>query len=110
MLKVSRQSFYSYIKRKDRPWKYDYIVDAMYEILNEDVYNDTYGRYRMYEALKLKYENDPEFHVPGERTIYRIMAIAGLVHHTKRSPKGITKADRNARKSDDKLKRDFKAE
>ena len=45
----------------------------MYEILNEDKYNDTYGRYRMFAALKLKHQDDPDFHIPGERTIYRIM-------------------------------------
>ena len=45
----------------------------MYEILNEDQYNDTYGRYRMFAALKLKHQDDPDFHIPGERTIYRIM-------------------------------------
>jgi len=82
----------------------------MYEILNEDQYNDTYGRYRMYAALKLKHQDDLDFHIPGERTIYRIMDAVGLVHRPRRNPKGITKADRNARKSDDKLKRDFKSD
>ena len=82
----------------------------MYEILNEDQYNDTYGRYRMYKALKLKHQDDSDFYIPGERTIYRIMETAGLVHRPKRNPHGITKADKNARKSDDKLQRDFKSD
>ena len=82
----------------------------MYEILNEDQYNDTYGRYRMFAALKLKHQDDPDFHIPGERTIYRIMEAVGLIHRPRRNPKGITKADRNARKSDDKLKRNFRAD
>lgn len=34
----------------------------------------------------------------------------GLVHRPKRKPNGITKADREARKSDDLLKREFKAD
>ena len=34
----------------------------------------------------------------------------GLSHRPKRNPKGITKADRKARKSDDLLKRDFTSE
>ncbi len=34
----------------------------------------------------------------------------GLIHKPKRKPNGITKADREARKSDDLLKRDFHAE
>ena len=71
----------------------------MYEILTEDPYNDTYGRYRMFAALKLKHQDDSDFYIPSERTIYRIMKTAGLIHHPKRNSKGITKADRNARKS-----------
>lgn len=35
----------------------------MYEILNEDQYNDTYGRYRMYNALKLKHQDDSDFYI-----------------------------------------------
>ena len=64
----------------------------------------------MFAALKLKHQDDPDFHIPGERTVYRIMKAVGLVHRPKRNPKGITKADRNARKSDDKLKRNFKSD
>ena len=79
-------------------------------ILEEDLYNDTYGRYRMYQALKLRHSDDPYFYIPSERTIYRIMEKIGISHHPKRKPNGITKADKNARKSDDKLKRDFKSD
>ena len=42
--------------------------------------------------------------IPGERTVYRIMQETGLVHRPKRKPNGITKAERNARKSEDLLK------
>lgn len=38
------------------------------------------------------------------------MEPIGLVHSPKRRPNGITKADREARKSDDLLKRDFRAD
>lgn len=65
----------------------------MYEILNEDKYNDTYGRYRMFATLKLKHQDDPDFHIPGERTIYRIMeavyATQIEVHSTLASSTGI---------------------
>lgn len=79
----------------------------MQAILDEDIYNDTYGRSRMYEALKLRHENDPDFKLPSKRTIYRIMKALGISHRPRRKPNGITKADRLARKSDDKLKRNF---
>ena len=42
----------------------------MHAVAAEDEWNDTYGRSRMHDALKLK---DPETEIPGERTIYRIM-------------------------------------
>ena len=59
----------------------------------------------MYQALLLKHPDG--VHIPGERTVYRVMKEIGLSHHPKRKPNGITKADREARKSDDLLKRDF---
>ncbi|MCI8669167.1 MAG: IS3 family transposase [Lachnospiraceae bacterium] len=105
MLKVTRQGFYKYLTNKDRPWNYQDLADAMREIASEDECNDTYGRIRMYQALLLKHPDD--VHIPGERTVYRVMKEIGLSHHPKRKPNGITKADREARKSDDLLKRDF---
>lgn len=105
MLNVTRQGFYKYLADKDRPWKYQDLADAMRAIASEDECNDTYGRIRMYQALVLK---QPEgVRIPGERTVYRVMEKIGLGHRRKREPNGITKADREARKSDDLLKRDF---
>ena len=49
-------------------------------------------------------------HIPGERTVYRVMAEIGLNHKPKRKPNAITKADREASKSNDLIKRDFAAE
>lgn len=108
MLDVSRQGFYNYLANKDRPWKYQDLADVMKEICREDECNDTYGRIRMYQALLLK---QPEgIPIPSERTVYRVMDQIGLSHRPKRKPNGITKADREARKSDDLLKRDFRSD
>lgn len=105
MLKVTRQVFYKYLTSKDRPWKYQDLADAMRSIASEDECNDAYGRIRMYQALLLK---QPEgVRIPGERTVYRIMKEIGLSHRPKRKPNGITEADREARRTDDLLKRDF---
>lgn len=108
MLNVSRQGFYDYLEAKDRPWKYQPLADAMMEINAEDECNDTYGRIRMYQTLQLKQPQGVD--IPGERTVYRVMEKIGFSHQPKRKPNGITKADREARKSDDLLKRDFKSE
>ena len=108
VLEVSRQGFYQYLANRDRPWKYQALADAMLEILAEDECSDTYGRARMYQALQLR---QPEgVHIPGERTVYRVMEKLGISHRPRRKPNGITKEDREARKSDDLLKRDFSAD
>lgn len=106
-LRVSRQGFYYYLKHKNDPWKYEDIAEKIRAIIAEDECNDTYGRSRMYDALKQKH---PEDDIPGERTVYRIMQKIGLSHRPKRKPNGITKADKNARKSDNLLKRDFRSD
>ena len=63
---ISRQGFYKYFANKDRPWKYQDLVDAMKEIISEDKCNDIYGRSWMYQALLLK---QPEgVLIPSERT------------------------------------------
>mgnify|MGYP004701315883 CR=1 FL=1 len=108
MLGVSRQGFYRYLANKNRPWKYQRLAEIMQEICNEDQCNDTYGRMRMYQALQLK--NPDGVKIPEEKTVYRIMKKIGLTHHPKRKPNGITKADREAMKSDDLLKRDFRSD
>ena len=107
MLNVSRQGFHNYLENKDKPWKYEALAEEMRKINSEDEYNDTYGRIRMHQALLVK--NPKNVHIPSERTVYRVMAEIGLNHKPKRKLNGITKADREARKSDDLLKRDFKA-
>ena len=106
-LNVTRQGFYWYLKHRDIPWKYKDLAEKMRTIAAEDECNDTYGRCRMCQALTLKYPNDD---IPSERTVYRVMEEIGLSHRSNRKPNGIAKADRNARKSDDLLKRDFTAQ
>ena len=107
VLKVSRQGFYWFLRHRDAPWKYEDIAERMRSVIAENECNDTYGRCRMREALIQKF---PDEDIPSERTIYRIMEAIGLNHKPKRKPNGITKADKNARKSDDLLKRDFRSE
>lgn len=106
VLDVTRQGFYWYLKHRDDPWKYEDIAEKMRVIVEEDECNDTYGRCRMNQALKLKYPNED---VPSERTVYRIMERIGLSHRPNRKPHGITKVDRNTRKSENLLNRDFRA-
>ena len=91
MLKVSREGFRKYLTNKDKPWKYEALSNEIIKIYNEDEYNDTYGRIRMYQALLLKNPNG--INIPSERTVYRVMEKMGISHKIKRKPNGITKAE-----------------
>jgi len=62
----------------------------------------------MYQALLLRQWSG--VHIPSERTVCRVMEEMGINHRPKRKPNGITKAERETRKSDDLLKRDFSAD
>ena len=66
----------------------------------------------MFQALQYQKEIGElgEVTIPSEGTVREIMEQIHLIHKPKRKPNGITKADREARKSDDLLKRDFTAE
>lgn len=105
MLSVTREGFRKYFKNRNKPWKYEHIVELIREILKEDEYNDMYGRIRMYEALANKFPNEK---IPCEHIINKIMQKAHINNHL-RKPKGITERDPNAIPSEDLLKRDFKA-
>ena len=111
-LEVSRQAFYDYLKRKKKPWKYQPLADAMLKIHAADEENANYGRIRMFQALQYQKEIGElgEVTIPSEGTVRKIMEQIHLIHKPKRKPNGITKADREARKSDDLLKRDFTAD
>ena len=108
MLGISREGFRKSLINRNKPWKYKALAEEMRAINSEDECNDTYGRIRMYQALKLK--KPAGVHIPNERTVYRVMEQIGLSHHPRRKPNGITKADKKARKSDDLLRRDFKSD
>ena len=111
-LQVSRQAFYDYLECKGKPWKYQPLADAMLKIHDEDEENADYGRVRMYQALQYQKEIGKlgEVAIPSEETVRKIMEQIHLIHKPKRKPNGITKADREVRKSDDLLKRDFTAD
>ncbi len=107
VLEVTRQGFYEYLKNRNKPWKHENLAAEMMKILKEDECNDTYGRERMYYALKNR--NATDVNVPNERTIYRVMREIGLIHK-RHAPNGITEADKEAQKSDNLIQRDFTAD
>ena len=84
----------------------------MLKIHAADEENANYGRIRMFQALQYQKEIGElgEVTIPSEGTVRKIMEQIHLIHKPKRKPNGITKADREAHKSDDLLKRDFTAD
>ena len=44
MLSVTREGFRKYLTNRNKPWKYEHIVELIRAILREDEYNDMYGR------------------------------------------------------------------
>ena len=108
VLEISRQGFYRYFARQGRPWKYQGLADAVLVIHEEDLCNDTYVRGRMRQALLPAL---PEgVRIPSEGTIWRVMEQIGPARRPKRGPAAITKAEREDRKSDNLLKRDFQSD
>ena len=106
-LSVSRQGFYKFLNKPERPWKHAGIAKEIQDIIAEDEWNDSYGKQRILEALQQKH---PDGGLPSITTIYRIMKQMDIIHKPKKKPNGITKADKNARKSDDLLQRNFLAD
>ncbi len=99
---VSREAFYDYLDRKDAPWKYESLASEMMKIHDEDEYNDCYGRGHMYMALMQKKEaGEIGIDIPCEGTVRKVMEQIGLIRKPHRKPNGITKADREAMKSDE---------
>ena len=75
----------------------------MLKIHAADEENVDYGRIRMFQALQYQKEIGElgEVAISSEGTVRKIMEQIHLIHKPKRKPNGITKADREARKSDD---------
>lgn len=76
---------------------------AIKAIIEEDEYNDTYGRERLHDSLVLQ-----GFTV-SVSTVYRVCKRHGLLAKQHR-PKGLTKAEKVAYKNADLIKGDFAAD
>ena len=104
VLGVTPQGYANFVKAQERPYKYAELLANIEEILAEDIFNKNYGKIRMHEKLQLDY-NCPHCY----NTIQKVMKENGIKLPPKR-PKGLTKADKTAQKSDNLLNRNFKAD
>jgi transposase InsO family protein len=103
VLNVSRQGYNRHQQSLKKPPKHAALLAEILAIIEEDEFNDCYGKERIYDALVLRGWNI------SPSTVYRVCRGNGLLAK-KNKPKGLTKADKEAQKSDNLLKQDFEAD
>ncbi|MGL4666555.1 MAG: IS3 family transposase [Saezia sp.] len=104
LLCVTPQGYAKHRQSLMKPYKYAKLLADIKKILAEDVFNKTYGKRRIYEKLQLDYDCAYSYN-----TVAKVLRENGLLH-TPNKPKGLTKADKAAQKSDNLLNRDFSAD
>lgn len=103
ILGVNESGYYKKIRNQLKISKKDILSVAIKGILQEDEENTNYGVNRMFIALKGR-----GFTV-SKRTVYRVMSELGLLH-TRRVPRGTTKATTEAQERENLIKRNFTAQ
>ena len=103
-LPVSERGFYKWKVNKEKPKAWQKLLAQMHEILEEDEENKNYGVRRMQIALEQRGIKR------SLSTIRRAMARGNLLHEDRRSPEGLTKADKKAMRPQNIIKQDFSAQ
>ena len=103
VLGVTRQGYEKYEESLNKPHKYAGLPAEIRAIIEEDEYNDKYGKERLHDALILR------GYVISLSTVYRICRKHGICLK-ENTPKGLTKSEKDAYKNDDLLKGDFNAD
>lgn len=104
-LGVSEQGYYRALRRPEKGWRDRQLLEQIYACLREDEENGrNYGVRRIIAWLRLH-----RGYTGGDRRIYRICREHHLTIRPKHRPNGITKADRQAEKSENLINRDFTA-
>jgi transposase InsO family protein len=101
---VTAQGYSKYLKQLTKPYKYAQLLADMRAIIKEDEFNKNYGKKRMFEKLQLDYYCPYSYN-----TVAKIMRENGLLQRPNIT-KGLTKADKQAQKSENLLQQDFTAE
>jgi len=99
---VSRQGYAQYAKSLNKPCKHATLLAMIKAAIKEDEFNDKYGRVRLTPALNLRGIK------VSESTVYRVCRKFGILKR-KRKPKGLTRADKAAKRDADLLSGDFEA-
>lgn len=106
VLHVSEQGYYRSLRRPEKRAQDQQLLEQIWQCLQEDTENgDNYGVRRIIAWLRIH-----RAYTGGSRRIYRICREHHLTIRPKRRPHGLTKADRQAEKSQNLIKQDFTAD
>lgn len=103
-LPVSESGFYKWKKNRSKPKAWQKLLAEMHKILDENEENSNYGVERMRIALEQRGIKR------SFSTVRRAMARGNLLHKDRRSPDGLTKADKAALKPQNIIRQDFTAD
>lgn len=103
LLSVSKSGFYKRQNNTEHPLHWKAVLAEILKIRDEHEDNDNYGVERMKTALERKGI------VASRNTIRKAMRTGNLLHKNHRSPDGLTKADKKAKRPENIIKRDFSA-
>jgi len=93
------------LKAQDKPDKHEALLALIRKLLEEDEENrDNYGASRIFLAVRNRYS-----YTGGYSTLCRLCRSNGITLKKKYRPNGLTKADKNAQKSENLIKQDFSA-
>ena len=84
--------------------RWQFLLVEIHEILAKDPENDNYGIHRIQLALAQRGIK------VSRSTVIRAMRKGNLLHENRRSPDGLTKADKKALRPENLLKGDFSAD
>ncbi len=104
VLKVSESGYYRSLNRTRTPRPWQLLLVKIREILAEHPDNSNYGVKRMRLALEQKDI------IESRSTVRRAMKKGGLLKDSPRRPAGLTKADADAQKAENLIRRDFTAD
>ena len=104
VLPVSESGFYKWKRNRGKLKAWQKLLAQMHKILDEDEENKNYGAMRMQIALEQRGIKR------SLSTIRRAMARGNLLHEDRRSPDGLTKADKKALRPQNIIKQDFSAQ
>lgn len=102
-LSVNERGYYKWLNNGERPKKWQSLLAEIHRILDENPDNDNYGADRMLIALTQRGI------ITSLSSVRRAMRKGNLLKPNRRSPDGLTKADKKAMRPQNLLKRNFTA-